>query len=402
MKTALSLTDIRRELQSSATGQLGLDEYQAMARRTHRGSLADLERLNFLLLGLHGEVGSLLSELKKKQRDRGAYVAYARSAIEETGDVLWYFANVAEEAGIPFCQIAIDAGRIPSGTLDATFAMLEPQAALFREPASSPAVQRSLLQLAEQAGRVIEAAQEPQPNPALKSCLASMFDKLVEAAELAHVGLEQAALRNLEKLLGRWPISRDWGPLLDGDDDPDERLPRQLEMVFREREIHGKRFAFQTVNGVNVGDRLTDNSAGEDDYRFHDIFHLAFAAFLGWSPVLRALLKLKRKSVPNTDEEQDGARAIIAEEGISNWVFAQGRRHNDFATVDSLDFSLLKTIDDMVTGYEVQVRPLWMWEVAILEGFRIFRELKRYRGGTVAIDLHARTMTFTPPDYTSP
>jgi hypothetical protein len=34
------------------------------------------------------------------------------------------------------------------------------------------------------------------------------------------------------------------------------------------------------VRGINVDDRLTDNSALEDDYRFHEVFHLAFATYL--------------------------------------------------------------------------------------------------------------------------
>ena len=47
------------------------------------------------------------------------------------------------------------------------------------------------------------------------------------------------------------------------------------------------------------------------------MFHFAHAVYLGWSPVLRALLKSKRKSDPRFDENQDGARAQIIEEGVS-------------------------------------------------------------------------------------
>jgi hypothetical protein len=171
-----------------------------------------------------------------------------------------------------------------------------------------------------------------------------------------------------------------------------------MEVVFRERQVGGTTYAFQSVKGINVGDRLTDNSAGGDDYRFHDVFHLAFAAILGWSPVLRALLKLKRKSVGAIDEQQDGARAIITEEGIANWIFAHGLRHGAFEQVDSLDFALLKTVRAMVQGYEVDNRPLWMWEEAVLRGFAVFRALKRHRGGVVTIDLVARTIDYRPPD----
>jgi len=167
---------------------------------------------------------------------------------------------------------------------------------------------------------------------------------------------------------------------------------------FREKDVRGTKYVFQSVHGLHLGDRLTDNSADEDDYRFHDVFHLAYAATLGWSPVLRALLRLKRKSDRDLDEQQDGARAVITEEGISNWIFAHGLRHHAFKGVDSVDFQLLKTIRQMVKGYEVQVCPLWMWETAILRGFAVFRELKVRRRGLVIADLTTRTLTFQELD----
>lgn len=393
------LAAVRRELGSETTGPLGLDEYQSHARLTYRGNLQGAERFEFLLLGLYGEVGSLLSELKKKQRDRGAYTAYANSAVEETGDVLWYLANVADAAGHSLSALAVACGRLPFGGTGHTFAELEPQAALFEEPASNAAVQRSLLVLAARTGRVVRRAEaEGERSLELHGDLGFVFEALVAAAEQAHVGLERAATANLVKLLDKWPVRRDWGALYDDAFHPDERLPRRLEVAFREREVGGTTFAFQSVNGVNVGDRLTDNSAGGDDYRFHDVFHLAFAAILGWSPVLRALLKVKRKSDGSVDEQQDGARAIITEEGISNWIFAHGLRHQAFEQVDSLDFALLKTIRAMVKGYEVEDRPLWMWEEAVLRGFAVFRELKRNRGGVVTLDLHARSIGYRKLD----
>ncbi|MCY1233856.1 hypothetical protein D9M72_464150 [compost metagenome] len=113
--------------------------------------------------------------------------------------------------------------------------------------------------------------------------------------------------------------------------------------------------------------------------------------------MLRSLLQVRRKSRPDINEEQDGARAKITEEGISNWIFAHGLRHEAFEHVDSLDFALLKTISQMVKGYEVEALPLWMWERAILEGFRIFRLLRKHRGGLVAADLNSRRLTFELP-----
>ena len=58
------------------------------------------------LLGLFGEVGSLLSALKKKQRDRTSYLGYEDSVIEEFGDVLWYFSNIAARANLDLNALA--------------------------------------------------------------------------------------------------------------------------------------------------------------------------------------------------------------------------------------------------------------------------------------------------------
>lgn len=388
---------VRQKFDVDGRGPLGLDEYQSLACSTYLATLDGRDKIEFLLLGLYGEVGSLLSELKKKQRDRSAYVAYAHSAVEETGDALWYLANMAKASYLKLSVIAVGPEQIAATTIPRTFVDLEPQAALFEEPASNPAVQRSLLALAASTGGVIRRDQEVVGDIEIRRELAIIFGALRDAASQAHVSLERAALTNLLKVAERWPLKREWGPLYDENFHPDEQLPRRLQVVFHEREVNGITYAFQSVNGVNVGDRLTDNSAGEDDYRFHDVFHLAFAAILGWSPVLRALLKVKRKSVPRIDEQQDGARAIITEEGISNWIFAHGLRHGAFAKVDSLDFTLLKTIREMVRGYEVESRPFWMWEAAVLSGFSVFRELRRHRGGTVTADLLSRTLQYAAP-----
>jgi MazG C-terminal domain len=181
--------------------------------------------------------------------------------------------------------------------------------------------------------------------------------------------------------------------------DEDEQLPRQIVMAFKEKDVEGRKYVLQQSHGINIGDRLTDNRLEPDDYRFHDVFHLAYAAILGWSPVMRALFKVKRKSRPEIDENEDGARAILIEEGIATWIVNHGVRNHDFRNVASLDYSLLKAVRELVKGYEVESRPLWQWELAILEGFRVFREVRKqeYRGGTVTADLVNHTLRFEPP-----
>lgn len=389
-----TLDDLRSEFGSPEQGPLKLNEYQRCAVRTYRGPSDPAERRNFLLLGLFGEVGSLLSELKKKQRDRSAYLAYSSSALEETGDVLWYLANVVDQCGLTLEVVAAlaQADRVPGAAH--AFEDLERQPALFQEPATLSHVQASLLALAQSVGSLIGLSQPPDGNDGLARYMATIFAQLVTASNDAQVSLADAAYANLDKLLGRWPLQPAWGPLLDADEDAAERFPRLMRVRFEERCIDGRLYVLQSIDDVQIGNPLTDNSGVPDDYRFHDVFHLAFAAVLGWSPVLRSLLKVRRLSRPEINEQQDGARAKITEEGISNWIFSHGLRHEAFANVESLDFALLKTIAQMVKGYEVEVQPPWMWERAILEGFRVFRLLRAHRGGVVTADLEARSLTF--------
>ncbi|MFH1346188.1 MAG: nucleoside triphosphate pyrophosphohydrolase family protein [Pseudomonadota bacterium] len=166
---------------------------------------------------------------------------------------------------------------------------------------------------------------------------------------------------------------------------PTERLPRSLTVDFR-LDPESKR-SEMFVNGVRIGDPLSDNSYEEDHYRFHDIFHLSFMTFLGWSPVMRRVLKLKRKSDPKTDENEDGARAAITEEAISAIVFNTAEDNDFFREIRSVPFSLLKTISSLGSKFEVRACTFKQWQQAIWHACQIYRELVANKGGTVELDL---------------
>ncbi|MET3993726.1 NTP pyrophosphatase (non-canonical NTP hydrolase) [Bradyrhizobium sp. S3.9.2] len=380
---------------------LTLGVYQALAAKTDRtrGRGASLE---LPLLGLFGEVGSLLSEVKKKQRDTRSYLGYEASVLEEMGDVLWYLAVIADRAGLSLTEIV--GGDRPGGSLlfdDISFASLQPQRTL---PLLAPttAFERTLMRLAGKAGALVGAHGNIVLDGKLddlKRDLSSLFSELLEAANEAGVTLDHAASHNLEKTFDRWPIDKKYAALFDEGFPPEEQLPRALtveifERVLNQGEAKERRYVIQRCNGVLIGDRLTDNVAQEDDYRFHDAFHYAYAAVLGWSPVTRALFRLKRKSAPDVDEAQDGARALLTEEGIATFIFGFSKQLEFFAgqSRGDLSFTLLKTVRQFVKSYEVQRCPLWQWEEAILSGHEAFRFLKEYRRGTLHLDLIARTL----------
>ena len=395
----------QRSLFENEEPALGLDEYQILTTQTDRNPATGIDGLGFVMLGLFGEVGSLLSELKKKQRDKDAYPAYHESVIEELGDTLWYFANAALRGGL---RLSVIAQRVPA-TLDDWDYRGRPGALTFKDlqlpkeslpgPITGDLVEHRLLTLAGKVGGLLDdwsSGRIHSNRDVLSADLVEIFRALLAAADDAQVSLDDAAHRNVAKTLGRWPVTLDWGPLFDDNFPLEEQIPRKFTITFKERQIGDCQYVVQQLNGVNIGDRLTDNRLKADDYRFHDVFHLAYAAILGWSPCLRSLLKVKRKSRPEIDENEDGARAGIIEEGISTWIFNHGVRNAEFRNVKSLDYSVLKAVRELVRGYEVEDRPLWQWEKAILEGFRVFRLLRQHRGGAVTVDLHQRRLDFEP------
>jgi len=384
---------------------LTVQDYAAQALTTDQRS--DSGSLTFPLLGLFGEVGSLLSEVKKKHRDRASYIGYAGAVVEELGDVLWYLTVVAARGGLTLSDIAANLGPGHSdlqqaGNTQLTFGPL--QSEIMPLPTGpTAAFERTLLRLAGEVGLLVtdHQANRLSKNPsALAGHLIAIMRTLIQAANEAGVTLEAAAVKNLSKIFDRWPRERIYPEPFDALAEPEERLPRNLSVDVFERKVCGQTYVFQRCNGINIGDRLTDNAITADDYRFHDVFHYAYVAVLGWSPVIRALFRLKRKSSPKTDEAQDGARATLIEEGITTWIFGQAIDLDLFANMQrgDLPFDLLKHIRQFVTGYESERCPLWLWEEAILEGYAAFRFLREHRRGRIHIDMtNHRLATETLP-----
>lgn len=289
---------------------MDFDHYQETAALTDQfpDKKTD-DALMIPLLGLAGETGTLLSEFKKKIRDRESYEGFKERAEEELGDVLWYLSNLATHLGLSLSDIAA---------------------------------------------------------------------------------------KNLRKTQERWPIDKEKGEAIDffDEDFPEsEQLPRQVDI--RLSEVAPDKVAEMRLLPQEevIGDQLTDNAYEDDGYRFHDVMHLAHLAVLGWSPVMRRLLKRKRRSNPTTDTVEDGARAGIIEELIVAYVYENARERKYYQGIRHLDSEMLSTIKRLVRPLEVGRRKTKDWERAILEGYKAFRHLITHRKAILRIDMKTRQLT---------
>ena len=331
-------------------------------------------------------------------------------AAEELGDALWYLTAMAKaqkldsqllgHSCLAFLRKRFNEGE-HDGHDEVSFRQIDGIVSLH---GSDLAARRGHLlgELARMSGEVVGHGDRLQLGIG-QTTRADLLGQLLALLGLVCAAftlrLEDVARDNLNKTHLRWPGPKpNYLQPFDDDFPEHEQLPRRLPVEFVERTGSGGPYVLLRLDGVHVGDRLTDNRHEPDDYRFHDVFHLAYVAHLGWSPVIRALLKVKRKSKPVIDENEDGARAMIIEEGIATWIFNHAKRRGFYEDVaeGKLDYGLLKQVHGMVTGYEVHACPLWQWEKAILEGFRVFRELRKpeNRGGRVTVDMTKHQLTF--------
>ncbi|WP_181791378.1 pyrophosphatase [Myxococcus llanfairpwllgwyngyllgogerychwyrndrobwllllantysiliogogogochensis] len=352
-----------------------LPEFAATAAKTdHFAGKSDHAAL--LAAGMIGEAGSVVAELKKKRRERDAYPVYHEKMVEEVGDFLWYFVRL----------VAV----VAPGLLDE---LQVPGDGII--PAADGPQLMGHLDFGAAVGEVL-AAISSSNNGDAGARLRRVWALLTVICHDAEISLRAVAERNTAKTRSRWPDKKQYAPLFDDGFSVEEQLPRRLRVDFLERARGTQRAVILRCNDINFGDRLTDNIEDPDGYRFHDIFHFSYAVHLGWSPVVRALMRTKRKSNSKIDEAQDGARAGIIEEAVSAIVFSRAKQLKFFEGLDHVDLDLLKTVKEFVEGFEVEAVPLWQWETAILDGYRVFRELCAGPGGRVTLDLIERRLSYIP------
>ena len=374
--------------------------YVRSARATDRLDLEGESSWVMPCLGLAGEVGSLLAELKKEVRDPVGAETTRLRVEEELGDILWYAVAIARRANLRFSTDILlknlikiqETGQAPAPTRKSelqpgknAFEAINKKGAeiskdfdlyqdvciatsRFGNSKHNQTLVPYLSRISKNASdilRTTEGAAGKFPADKKHEVAEALGDIMWYVAGFAHlydIKMSEVAESNTTKIwsafeplsAGNKPSNSIFSPPLDSKKAPEiEKFPRHFRVDFVEK---SDGTVVMLINGVRVGAPLTDNSYEPDGYRFHDAIHLAFVAILGWSPVIRALLMRKRKYDKEIDAADDGARAAIVEEMIVKLCHSYAVRIDPDKLLDQTDrvsLDLLKQVEALAEGLEV-------------------------------------------------
>jgi NTP pyrophosphatase (non-canonical NTP hydrolase) len=422
-------------------------EYDKFVRRTDQYvTKPPKERHAIALYGLVGEIGSLVSAVKKKILAEGGEVGWDQQneeIKEEIGDILWYCYSLVQIVnGGTFDIMANDIMLLKreiggkNDRAEKISAALDPTskdtflaaAQSFPPPGgcSFDDYQTLAFKTARTDGRVLlevclavlcqlsaELLRATLPEVELtlnrnitdrdpNTVLGEITWHLAAVASLFHLSLDEIVEFNRKKVSFRSERGTPT-PLHDEGRHPNQQFPRRFDVAFVSVGLGKSRMYFQ---GKPLGNDLTNNANEDDGYRFHDVLHLALIAHLGWSPVIRGMMKRKR---PDVDEVEDGGRAKVVEELVLKAIHTEGEREameagrgstggplRIFPERSTITFRLLKTLRAYVEGLEVWENAYWEWEDAICDGCEVFFQLRKHQQGTVHVDLEKRELTFSP------
>lgn len=388
-----------------------LNEYQSNAEKT---IFKDLHE-SIPYYGLGSEAAGLMSIYKKALRDEEPEDFWISDLEEEVGDCLWYLSTICSQLGWKLsdcglnklntfaCHIDLEA---ESHTFDEFQHLCEE---LRTEKEQSPEIRKtvSLLGIVAEAGKVLYKYQLLNVRKSKKLGISELTQLdigtilwyLSDISTVFKLNLTKAAEKNELKrnsLFSKQKCIADY----DAKSLPYEKLPKKLNVFFLNIADPNsiKPYCKIVYNNVYIGDRLDDNSHIADGYRFHDVIHLAHMAILGWSPVCRALLKVKRKSNYETDSNEDGQRAIIIEEAVVALNYQYAKRKGFFKATNNISTSHLKMIKSLVQDLEIREATLDQWKNVITTGFQIYAQLIENSGGLVEIDMNTASIKYLKVD----
>jgi NTP pyrophosphatase (non-canonical NTP hydrolase) len=171
-----------------------LTEYMNQVEPTDELPADDLQPI---LLGLFGEVGSIMATAKKLHREKEAYAGYRRAVEEEFGDALWYLTALCRRLNLRVDEVLADATQGNNyATVIAASDFLDGPISRVATPVGSMELDAALLQLGEATAALFILGKSHENA---RSKLAIFADCYIRALKIAGVTFGEAVRKNVAK-----------------------------------------------------------------------------------------------------------------------------------------------------------------------------------------------------------
>lgn len=303
----------------------------------------------------------IIKEARREQNFQHDVTLDQQSLMTEIGDSLWYLAALHSLAG----------QNLGSGMAVSSFHALD-QWATIQPPLSQIDATQLLYRSTLHTASALE-----QHSPFPTNQCNSHLQALALFCRSQNINLGDAAEYNLQKIYGRYQRDMIW---------PENGFAFMKSLSV---DFHQNAEQVTVKIGSNIlGDPLTSQVTQDDSFNYHDSLHLAFATYLGWSPVLRKLTQTRR------DDILDGARHTCNEEAVIDDIWKDMHRNPHYS---GPGWNRLVTISDtFATHPEAGLLSVGQWEHAIKKGLEISAHLIKNGGGHVVCDFMTQNMTYTP------
>ena len=128
----------------------------SMLLRDYMGEIEPTDKLppddlHPVLMGLFGEVGSIMATVKKHIREEAAYAGYRQAVEEEFGDALWYFTALCRRLDVGVGHHFFPKQPIKDGysKIIAASDLLDGPVSHISSPSALPTLDKTLLSLGE-------------------------------------------------------------------------------------------------------------------------------------------------------------------------------------------------------------------------------------------------------------
>ena len=209
-----------------------LSDYMSRVVPTDEFPPGDLQPI---LLGIFGEVGSIMATAKKFHREKEAYAGYRHAVEEEFGDALWYFTALLPKARRAradeiFASVASGTGY---GSSIAANDLVESPVSHVATPAGGAGTRSRALRTRRGRGSPSCASGRNHRRGGSLSYFCELLSARPQGGA-RHV-LRKSSTKNLIKTMGRF-LPPDYGSLarfLTGTLVPEEQLPRRFRDYYR-------------------------------------------------------------------------------------------------------------------------------------------------------------------------